>query len=130
LKPELRGKDWTFYGGHLYSDHSIREEFFRNDPDKPPSLKSKQWNEEFHYLFNRNERDYIRFVAGEPVPYEEIVRVLGDPNTWRRFDAPPPDKWIRGPQHRRDPEDDARIEALLAECRQWKLSAEEAAAIW
>src|SRR5579872_890926 len=57
-KKELKGKDWTKYGGHLYSDHSIRREFFLPSPDKPQHFKRSHWLEDFVYLFSPTVTDH------------------------------------------------------------------------
>lgn len=123
LRPHLKFKDWTRYGGHHYSDHSIRKEFFLSGPDKTPELKNRKWLESFTYLYNKREKDHIRFMEGQAISLEEIEAELGPVAEWRFIT----ERELGGPRRRH--EDSSRIEELLAECAKGRMTEEELRAL-
>lgn len=87
-KPYLEGKDWTKYAGHLHTDHSIRPEFFQSNPAKSPSVTKKEHIQDFTYLYDNRERDYVRFVLGETVAEFDVFDEVGDPRNWTSVVGP------------------------------------------
>ena len=132
-RPQFNGCDWTRYGGHLHTDHAIRPEFFRVEPEKPPKAKEKEWLLDFQYLYDRASRDHVRFVEGSEVSKQEVDEKAGRPEdyveiisprkkgTRRESEAGISDAGNSGINHR------AEVEALLDVCRAWMLSPEEKA---
>jgi len=118
VKEGLRNKDWTRYGGHLHTDHSIRSEFFDERPDKSPQVMRKEYLQDFAYLYDVAALDHVRFVAGQNVSREEVVSEIGDPESFS--DIVGPRVRSGGPMH---PE----VRALLEACRAWELSESERA---
>lgn len=124
MKPQLQGKDWTRYGGHLYSDHSIRTEFFRSESAKPESFATEEWLEDFAYLYEKSAPDYERFIAGELVNAAEVTSQLGDKASWRtiRRVAGSP---LREADEARNSEEERIIVDALSVCRTWASSDED-----
>jgi hypothetical protein len=131
VKPQLRDKDWTRYGGYLHADHSIRSEFFHNNPEPLPDIENKKYRQDLTYLYDPKSKDHVRFITGTNVSEEEVWNALGGPpETWPK---------IMGSSGRISPiagskeaqvgtalGDDERIIAeLLAKGREWQLSAEQ-----
>lgn len=130
LRSSLNGYDWTRYGGHLHTDHAVRPEFFRVDPQKPPEAKQKEWLLDFQYLYDRTSRDHLRFVEGVEVSKQEVDEKVGRPEDYVEIASP------RKPSARRvgeagisDTDRRAEVEALLDICRAWMLSPNEKAQI-
>ena len=88
LKTELKDKDWTRYGGHLHTDHSIRKEFFSDRPEKRLDLTAKEWLQDFTYLYDTKKRDHVRFIGGQAVSYDEIVVEIGAPEDYQQIVSP------------------------------------------
>jgi hypothetical protein len=121
VKPALRDKDWTRYGGHLHTDHSVRSEFFDERPDKSPQVGRKEYLQDFAYLYDRGAADHVRFVAGQNVSREEVVSEIGDPETFVD---------IVGPRARSAPAGmHPEVRELLERCRQWELDYDELASL-
>jgi hypothetical protein len=119
LSPKLRGMDWTRYGGHLHTDHSIRSEFFRPESEKSKDLESQQWLQDFAYLYDPKNPDYERFSGGQIVNEDEVTEAIGDPEEFTN---------LSGPIAADDPFNPALnidVEKILVECRKWRLTADE-----
>ncbi len=150
LKEQLADKDWTKYGGWLHTDHSIRPEFFREDPKPLAEITSREYLQDFTYLYQEGARDHARFVEGEDVSLEEVEEQLGSVGDWRDvFRRQPRISQIRELDSETDSESEEylrpvrelgsdlefeseehmerrrRIRVLLERGRQWRLSAEE-----
>ena len=82
LKDSLKDKDWSYYAGYLSTDHSIREEFFHERPERPSEIRSR-WLLDLLYLYDPSARDYRKFVLGEPVLETAVFQEVGTPDTWR-----------------------------------------------
>jgi hypothetical protein len=128
LRANLTGYDWTRYGGHLHTDHAVRPEFFRVDPEKPPEPNLKEWLLDFQYLYDPKSRDHLRFVDGIVVSEQEVDEKVGPPEDYVAIAS------SRKPKPRRegeagiaDQDRRAELERLLDVCRSWKLSPEEKA---
>jgi hypothetical protein len=119
LKPELKGMDWTRYGGHLHTDHSIRKEFFSEKPGKTPDLTNSEWLQDFTYLYDGRKKDHVRFMVGQIVSYDEVVVELGTLEDIQRIVSP------RAKRALQSPKDHDEIESLLEKCRQWRRAPEE-----
>jgi hypothetical protein len=129
VKRQLADKDWTRYAGYLHTDHSIRHEFFHENPEPIQDIKAREYLQDFTYLYDENARDHRRFVSGTNVAREEIEQKLGPMAEWntvvsmRRRDA----KRGKGAE---TPQPDVssarrRVEELLEKGRSWRLSDEE-----
>lgn len=123
IKEVIKNKDYTRYGGYLHTDHSIRKEFFYDQPEIP--LDAKKYLQDFSYLYDKNAKDHLRFVAGAPISQEEVEEKLGRLETWtegvrtvtlnkRGFDVKNTDQAAR-----------IRLQSLLEEGRRWRLKPEE-----
>lgn len=130
LRPELAGYDWTRYAGHLHTDHAVRPEFFRTEPDKPAETKYREWVQDFQYLYDQTSRDHARFAAGEPVSKQEVEEQVGPRTDYVSIVS------ARRQKPKREAEagisDSSRrleVESLLDACRSWKLTPEETAEI-
>jgi|SRR5579862_681946 len=125
MQAKLLGKDWTTYEGYLYSDHSVRREFFRIDPEPPKQLVERPWAENFTYLYDPQTKDHARFIAGEVVSAQEIRDVLGDRREWQIL----PSKQQRGLVRHGGtvvPDDEAAaIAKALETSAQWRLTDSE-----
>lgn len=125
-RKSLEGLDWTRYAGHLHTDHAVRPEFFRVDPEKPAEAKKNEWILDFQYLFDPRSRDHIRFVEGVEVSKDEVDARVGRPEDYTYIASP------RKPKPKREPgvgladiSGRAEVEALLDVCRGWALTPEE-----
>ena len=85
LKPDIQGKDWTRYGGHLHTDHAIREEFFWNEPQKVSDITSAEYLEDFTYLFDPRQKDNMLFVHGQNVAENVVFQEIGNPEDFVRI---------------------------------------------
>jgi hypothetical protein len=85
LRDTLRDKDWTRYGGYLHTDHSIRAEFFDDDPATLRELQSTEYLEDFTYLYDPASNDHKRFVSGTDVSNEVVDQTLGHISTWQKI---------------------------------------------
>lgn len=121
LKPSLVGKDWTKYAGWLHTDHAIRPEFFHLEPAPKSEISSKEYLEDFTYLYDPRVQDYLRFVQGEPIARQEVTDLLGDVDDWKEVYHTAPKVLTFGIKS----EDEIRIEALLQQGRKWRLSQNE-----
>lgn len=126
LRTQLAGYDWTRYAGHLHTDHSIRPEFFRANPEKPPAAKRTEWVQDFQYLYDPAVPDHIRFVSGVAISKREVQERVGSPEDYVRIASP------RRQRQRRETEAGisdqgrrAEVEALLDVCRDWILTPSE-----
>src|SRR5207247_1243802 len=66
----LQGKDWTVYVGVLHTDHAIRDEFFQDRPT--PSTRSKPYFNDFTYLHDKRESDFVKFMEGVRVAERDV----------------------------------------------------------
>lgn len=87
-KMYLDGKDWTKYNGHIHSDHSIRPEFFFDEPEIPDNVKRNIYINDFTYLYNKKEFDFVKFVLGEVVSEDEVFQDIGKPDKWQTIVGP------------------------------------------
>jgi hypothetical protein len=85
VKPELQGKDWTRYGGHLHTDHAIREEFFWNEPEKVADITATEYLEDFAYLYDPRQKDHVLFVQGQNVAESAVFDEIGNPEDYVRI---------------------------------------------
>jgi len=125
LNPQLRGKDWTRYGGHLHTDHSIRPEFFDERADKSPDVQNRDWLQDVVYLYDTTTQDHVRFAAGQNISQEDVFAAIGNPEEFTSFSGP----IAAGDEGRDEHVTHPEVEALLSECRNWKLSPEELATL-
>jgi hypothetical protein len=119
LSSKLQGMDWTRYGGHLHTDHSIRSEFFREGPEKSEDLKTRQWLQDFAYLYDPLSDDYEKFSSGQIVNEDEVIDAIGDPEEFTQ---------IVGPIAADDlevPSQNMNVQQILAQCHQWRLTPQE-----
>jgi len=107
LKPGLTGKDWSIYRGYHSTDHSIRDEFFHDSPERPAEIVS-QWILDLLYLYDPGADDHAQFVAGEAVTEDQVYAVLGPPESWRVGPIPRP-----RPQRRRGLRDQEPIASAV-----------------
>lgn len=125
-KATLAGYDWTRYAGHLHTDHSVRPEFFRTSPDKPSEARRTEWVQDFQYLYDSANPDYIRFVHGIPVSSKEVYDKVGRPEEYIQITSPRQPRAKRQGEARIYDEDRRReVEALLDVCRGWTLTRKE-----
>ena len=122
LKQPLRDRDWTRYGGHLHTDHSIREEFFRADLEGGLDPKPEEWLADFTYLYDGTTKDHLRFVHGELVAEAAVFAEIGDPESYTSVIGP---RRPRDVAARRTSLHEKQITELLASCAQWALTEEE-----
>ncbi len=119
LSSKLRGMDWTRYGGHLHTDHSIRSEFFKPEPEKSRDIESQQWLQDFVYLYDPANGDYEKFSAGRLVREDEVIQTIGDPEEFTQLAGPiAADNSSEVPQN-------LDVQKLLNQCQQWRLTQEE-----
>jgi hypothetical protein len=85
VKPVLQGKDWTRYGGHLHTDHAIREEFFWNEPEKVTDITKAEYLEDFTYLYDPLQKDHVLFVHGQNVAENAVFDEIGNPEDYVRI---------------------------------------------
>jgi hypothetical protein len=133
VKTELKDKDWTRYGGLLHTDHSVRPEFFRLNPEPQADIADREYLQDFTYLYHPGSRDHTQFVMGEEVDHQEIVQKLGSVEDWEQvIHWRQPDKpQIRdGASVRTDSARASRIKALLEASRKWRLSTDELGKLW
>lgn len=123
LKDKLKGKDWTRYGGHLHTDHSIRSEFFDDRPEKSAQVKRTEFLQDFAYIFDPSAADHVRFIHGQNVSREEVINEVGDPEFFANIVGP---KALRFDDGRTitttgNPE----VRQLLAQCAKWRMTEAE-----
>jgi hypothetical protein len=124
----LIDKDWTRYGGHLHTDHSVRKEFFRPEPEKSLGLQREEWLEDFQYLYDPTSPDHAQFMAGISASEEEVLTVVGAPRSYVK---------ITGPRRRRpsagisdtEVEGYKELDALVSSCQAWHLNESELASL-
>jgi hypothetical protein len=127
IKANLKGYDWTRYAGHLHTDHSVRPEFFRVSPEKPPGTRRKEWVQDFQYLYDSASPDHIRFVEGVVVAKKEVYEEVGRPEDYVQIASPRrPRAKKEGEASIYDQDRRAEVEALLEVCRKWVFTREEA----
>jgi len=85
IKSDLQGKDWTRYGGHLHTDHAIREEFFWNEPEKVADITAAEYLEDFTYLYDSRQKDHTLFVQGQNVAENVVFDEIGNPEDYVRI---------------------------------------------
>lgn len=125
LKENLQGKDWTRYGGHLHTDHSIRREFFHSSPEKPQDLAKQEWLADFTYLYDPRGKDHVRFVAGELIAEDDVFRTIGNPIDWPKIHSARKPKARGLAQTGRTSQQNEEITELLTECGKWALRPDE-----
>jgi hypothetical protein len=122
IKPELQGKDWTRYGGYLHTDHSIRGEFFHENPEPVPQLTHAEYLQDFAYLYDAGATDNVRFVEGVRVSEQEVNEVIGSPDSWQTVVGPPRRLRDSEVQTEQERQHQRRLKELLAKCKVWSLS--------
>jgi hypothetical protein len=110
----LQGKDWTRYAGLLHTDHNVRKEFFEDRPT--PSTRARPYLNDFTYIYDKRQSDYVRFMEGIRVAEEDVYDEIGRPETWRVRSA--------GQERLPDrmPDQSTEIQRLIEDCRRWKVS--------
>lgn len=81
----LQGKDWTRYEGLLHTDHAVRAEFF--DGRDEAVTGAAPYLMDFTYLYDRDQADFINFMAGVRVPEDAVYQETGRPETWMSRDS-------------------------------------------
>ena len=84
MKNVIADKDWTRYGGYLHTDHSIRPEFFHDNPEPIPDISDREYLQDFTYLYDTTARDHLRFVVGASISEEEVIKALGPISEWNK----------------------------------------------
>ena len=126
----LNGLDWTRYAGHLHTDHSVRPEFFRQAPEKPPSAKGTEWVQDFQYLYDQTRSDHSRFSAGIAVSEQEVHERVGRFEDFVQIASPKPTRPRRGRDAAiADADRGLEVDRLMDQCRQWALRPHELLAI-
>jgi len=110
----LQGKDWTKYEGLIHTDHAVREEFFGDREE--PTTASAPYIQDFTYLFDRSQEDFVNFTAGKKFTEDEVFADIGGKETWTRRTG----EYVEG--RGRSSEEDAEISQLLSECQSWEPS--------
>lgn len=118
VKPELKGKDWTRYGGHLHTDHAVREEFFRDEPEKVADVTATEYLEDFAYLYDTRQKDHILFVQGQNVAESLVFSEIGNPEDYVRITASRPPPRARSFEVETHP-GTIEVEKKLGEIRSW-----------
>jgi hypothetical protein len=106
----LQRKDWTHYEGLLHTDHAVRKEFF--DGREEAATGAAPYLMDFTYLYDRNQADFINFMAGVRVSDEAVYQETGRPETWS----------TRVGEEKPQPRTDAQVagmNALLKKCYSW-----------
>jgi hypothetical protein len=111
LPEKLKGKDWTTYSGSHHTDHSVRAEFFDQQPI--PDRDRGDYLLDFTYLVGGTEGENAELVNGIPISEEDVFKDIGTPDQWRRRK---PARYAF-PSRSRDAE--AQIQNALAICQQW-----------
>jgi hypothetical protein len=112
IKEKLRNKDWSYYAGYLSTDHSIRKELFRANPEP---LVDKKWLQDLTYIYEATEPDRRKFMDGEPVSETEVFAEIGSPETWRVVP-------LGSPKISRTKEQEEEIARLLVEMdKEWTM---------
>jgi hypothetical protein len=143
LHADIKGKDWTRYGGLFHTDQSVRPEFFRDvPPASTQGTSTGQWLLDFTYLYQASDEDHRRLIEGEPVSSLEVTKVIGSPKDWTQIPArrehPPivPKRafgrgWLdRLLETRRAQEGTAEVSRLLNNLQRWTLSEEAFKSLW
>jgi hypothetical protein len=120
LKAELQGKDWTRYGGHLHTDHAVRDEFFWSEPEKVADITKTEYLLDFTYLFDPRQQDFGRFIQGQYVSQNEVFDDIGNPEDYNKIVGKRPK-----PQSRSVDEVDSRaqeVERKLQSLRAWAMA--------
>lgn len=76
----LQRKDWTRYEGLLHTDHAVRTEFFDGRDDAV--TEAAPYLMDFTYLYDRNQADFMNFMAGVRVSDDAVYQETGRPDTW------------------------------------------------
>jgi hypothetical protein len=116
IKPALQGKDWTRYGGHLHTDHAIRDEFFHPQSEKIADIKRSDYLEDFTYLYDPRQRDHLQFVSGVDISEQEVINEIGKPDEWVKIHGRIAKSPRKDFQTRKNIAD---VERLLAVIRNW-----------
>ena len=127
IKEEIRGKDWTRYGGHLHTDQAVRDEFFRVEPEKSKEILKNEWVQDFEYIYDDQTVDHMRFLHGETVSADAVHDAIGKPEDYVQMVAPRrrvPDRRDRQVGLVGDPQAE-ELNDLLDRCRDWALDADE-----
>jgi len=133
LKEQLQNKDWTRYGGYLHTDHSIRSEFFHEDPKPAGEITSREYLQDFAYLYDTASNDYVRFILGSPIAAEELTKLIGTPESWvkirgSRLSASRAKRSGAKTKPAAALQGENEVKLLLQKCSRWSLTPEEMAA--
>lgn len=132
LKEQLQNKDWTRYGGYLHTDHSIRPEFFHEDPEPAAEITSTEYLQDFAYLYDAGSKDHGRFILGSPIAAEELTKLIGAPESWVKIRG----SRLSGSRVKRSGttkksaaavQGENEVRLLLKKCSRWALKSEEMA---
>jgi hypothetical protein len=85
LKTHLTDKDWTRYAGYLHTDHSIRPEFFHEDPAPIADITEGEYLQDFTYLYHAGAPDHAKFVAGNNISEKDVFKALGPVSEWNKI---------------------------------------------
>jgi hypothetical protein len=118
----LGGKDCGSYGGHLHTDHAVRQEFFH--PQVEPRWLDEPYLMDFTYIFDTASADHVPFMIGETVDEASVLAEIGHPDDLRTIAAAPGSTAAGPPAYQVQ-----RIEDALARCRTWELTDEEEKAL-
>jgi len=125
LPSKIKGKDWTTYQGFHHTDHSIRGEFF-DGREKPDRVRGA-YLLDFSYIAGGADGENKELMDGVAVDEKFVDCDLGSVDSWR-FAKPAKPIEEETPigagsgtsrQHVRPAEEDAKINAALAECKKW-----------
>jgi hypothetical protein len=133
LHPTVKDKDWTRYRGYFDTDHSVRNEFFALQPERPPTPDERHWLQDLTYIYDPASPDHSALMAGETATAEEIERDIGPIESWRKRPGRLRHSWLeqltKGTAGAIGKVRSARIRASLAVCRSWALSTDELAGL-
>ena len=119
LRPELQGKDWTRYAGHLHTDQAIRDEFFFDEAEKVSEVTAKEYAQDFAYLYDAKETDHVLFIQGQNIAESAVYAETGNPQDWVRITATRPKRRMGVPQYDAATPDYAEVEKKLDAIRHW-----------
>lgn len=118
----LGGKDCGSYGGYLHTDHAVRREFFRPQPE--PRWLDEPYLMDFTYIFDTASSDHEPFMLGERVEEADVQSEIGSHEALRAIASPPGIVAAGRPAYQV-----ARIEDALARCRTWTMTDDEERAL-
>jgi hypothetical protein len=120
---KFKGKDCGSYGGYHHTDHCVRPEFFL--PQESPLYKDEQWLMDFAYIFDPAEADHLPFMIGHIVTDAEVEADIGPAGAMRTMGLLGSDDAARSEENRGI----TGLEKALDDCKKWRLSDDEEAAL-